>query len=292
MHPGLLSILTEGDFVQQSDGIYVASMPKHGSVQDDERELREQVASHTYNNYLDAIAKSHSIPVMDKEVDDFLAKMPHGAVILDIGGCWGWHWRRISNMRPDIGVLIIDFVRANLTHAVNVLGPLIETQIVLMHADATALPFQTKKVGIFDGIWTVQTFQHIPDFSNAVSEAHRVLRPGGYFITYSLHNTPFNKLIHKIFNRPYHSEGVVKNTFYLARANKNQLKIIEDIFAAKACNKYSECFFHPELKFTFSGSSGNLVGRFDALLSHISFISYWIGRQCSFGIFKNNNVIS
>lgn len=285
MHAGLQAILTEGNFAQQ-DGIYAAPMPTQGSVQDDERELREKVAAHVYNNYLDAIAKSHSIPVMDHEVDKFLAQMPDGALILDIGGCWGWHWRRIAKTRPDIGVLIIDFVHTNLTHAVNVLGPLVGTQVALMHADATALPFPTKKAGVFDGVWTVQTFQHIPDFLNAVSEAHRVLKPGGHFITYSLHNTPFNKMVHKLLGKPYHSEGMVKNTFYLTRANDRQLKIVENIFDRKIDDRYSECFFHPDLKFVFSGKPGNFLGKFDSFLSNSPFIGRWVARQRSFGAIK------
>lgn len=286
MHPGLAMILEENNFSKQQDGIYVAPMPSISSVQDDEKELRERVAAHQYNDYLKAISKSHSIPVMDDEVDRFLSKMPKGALILDIGGCWGWHWRRINETRPDVGVLIIDFVKTNLNHALNILGPLVGTQVILMHADATALPFKSKSEGVFNGVWTVQTFQHIPDFTNAVKEAHRVLKQGGYFINYSLHVTPLNKLIHKIMGRHYHSEGMVKNTFYLTRANKKQLKIIEEIFSSKVTDRFSECIFHPDLKFVFSGSQGNMFGKIDILLSNIPNIGRWIARQRSFGAEK------
>ncbi len=112
-HPQLSSILVNGAFAQGPDGIYSAPMPSSASGQDAERKLREQVAAQQYDNYLATLAHHHSIPVMDHEVDRFLASMPHGALILDIGGCWGWHWRRLAT-RPDIGVLIIDFVRGNL----------------------------------------------------------------------------------------------------------------------------------------------------------------------------------
>ena len=43
--------------------------------------------------------------------------------------------------RPDVGVLIVDFLRSNLPHGRNVLGDLVGDQVALMHADATALPF-------------------------------------------------------------------------------------------------------------------------------------------------------
>ena len=54
-----------------------------------EMALRERVAEAQYDNYLDAISCSHSIAVMDHEVDRFLAKIPQGGLILDVGGCWG-----------------------------------------------------------------------------------------------------------------------------------------------------------------------------------------------------------
>jgi len=151
------------------------------SEQNDELKLRESVAAQDYDNYLDSIRYSHSIPVMDYEVDRFLQEVPQDSVILDIGGCWGWHWRRLSQTRPDVGVVIVDFVRSNLIHAKNVLGDLVGTNIALLHADATKLPFSGENK--FDAVWTVQTFQHILDFEGAVREAYRLLRGGGYLQT-------------------------------------------------------------------------------------------------------------
>jgi hypothetical protein len=51
-----------------------------------EKALRERVAETQYDNYLDAISCSHSLAVMDHEVDRFLAKIQQGRLILDIGG--------------------------------------------------------------------------------------------------------------------------------------------------------------------------------------------------------------
>ncbi len=232
MHTELSTIFASSAFAQGSDGIYSAPMPSSASDQDDERELRERVAAQHYDSYLAAIAHSHSIPVMDHEVDRFLTKMPQGALILDIGGCWGWHWRRLATTRPDVGVLIIDFVRANLSHAQKVLGPLVGAQVALMHADATALPFLDADAASagFDGVWTVQAFQHIPDFARACREAHRVLKPGGRFANYSLHTTPLNRTIHRLLGKTFHTAGMVKNAFHLTRANDSQRQIVADIF--------------------------------------------------------------
>ena len=160
------------------EGIYSSPI---ATLQDQavEKALRESVAALRYDNYLDAISCSHSLAVMDHEVDRFLAKIPQGGLILDIGGCWGWHWRRLAMTRPDLGVLIIDFVRSNLPHARNILGDLVGDQVALMQADATALPFMVdSSFQGFDGVWTLQTFQDIPAYDKALSEAFRILRGG------------------------------------------------------------------------------------------------------------------
>ena len=138
---------------------------------------------------------------MDREVRRFLATQPRGALVLDIGGCWGWHWRRIGEIRPDVGIVVIDFVRGNLVHAKRVLGSLVGSQIALVHADANALPFPAgvgPGSGV-DGVWSVQALQHIPDFHRACCEAHRVLAPGGRFANYSLSTTPVVRLVYGLF---------------------------------------------------------------------------------------------
>ena len=288
MHSRMANALATGAFTQAPDGIYSASTPESASDQDLERVLRERVAAVRYDNYLDAIARNHSIPVMDHEVDRFLASMPNGALILDIGGCWGWHWRRLGTTRPDVGVLIIDFVRANLHHAQNVLGPLVGAQIALMHADATALPFPSVGFGFagFDGVWTVQVFQHIPDFTRACREAHRVLKPGGRFVNFSLHATPLNRMIYRLLGKSFHTEGVVKNAFHLTRANDSQRRIVADIFGGGGVtDRYTECLFHPDLKLGFSGRLGSPLGRIDSRLCESTWLTWlgrWIARQRSF----------
>jgi len=212
--------------------------------------------------------------------------MPQGAVILDIGGCWGWHWRRIAETRPDVSVLIIDFIKSNLTHALNILKDLVGKQVLLMHADATSLPFNNN-CELFNGIWSVQTFQHIPDFKKAVMEAYRVLNRNGFFINYSLHNTPFNKLVYKILNKPFYSNGMIKNSFYLVRANKEQSETISKIFSNEVVSRYTEILFHPDLHFTFTGKNDSIFGIFDArFLGGDSVFAKKFARQLSFEVLK------
>jgi ubiquinone/menaquinone biosynthesis C-methylase UbiE len=253
------------------------------SSQTAEIELRERVAAEHYDNYLDSLSASHSIPVMDHEVNRFLAAIPQGGLILDIGGCWGWHWRLLARTRPDVSVLIVDFVRSNLPHAKNMLGSLVGRQVVLMHADDTALPFTIdENFAGFDGIWTVQTFQHIPDFDKAVSEAHRVLKNGGVFANYSLNVQPPIRWLRRLFGKDYLTKGWIEGVFWLARASKDQEESIAAIFGGTVSERWPEILYSPELRFTAAGKNGSVLGQLDALLSNNMGFLGWFARQRSF----------
>lgn len=264
-----------------TDGIWSCVIP--AGNQEAERKMREQVAAEHQVDYLGHLAKHHSIPVMDREVGRFLDNLAHDAIIIDVGGCWGWHWRKLLEQRPDVCVVIVDFVRNNLHHAQNILGALVGTRIALVHADATALPFPDQT---FDGFWTVQTFQHIPDFQQACREAHRVLRNGGRFENYSLHTTPVVRFIFRLFGRPYHQEGMVKGLFHLSRANDGQMHILSEIFGEKAKSRYTECLFHPDIKLTFTGKVGSWLGQLDARLGDFPILGRRVARQRSFEVIK------
>lgn len=264
-----------------ADGIWSGVISPCG--QEEERNLREKVAAKYYDNYLKGIAKHHSIPVMDHEVRRFLDKVGQDAVILDVGGCWGWHWRKLSKQRTDVCVVIVDFVRNNLHHAQNILGTLVGNQVVLVHADATMLPFPDEA---FDGFWTVQTFQHIPDFPRACREAHRVLKKGGVLANYSLNIVPTVRLASHLLGRPYHVEGKVENLFHLTRANDTQRNILSSIFGVEAKNRYTEYLFHPDLKLTFTGRERSWIGMLDAYLGDLSLFGQLLARQRSFELVK------
>ncbi|EMN24405.1 class I SAM-dependent methyltransferase [Leptospira kirschneri] len=260
------------------DGIYSAEIPF--SQQEVELKMRSEVASREYSNYFEVISKNHSIPVMDREVKRFLKKIKSNGIILDIGGCWGWHWRNIPIERPDVKVIVVDFLRENLNHAKKFLRDFIGTHVYLVHADATSLPFQDQ---IFDGVWTVQTFQHIPDFKKACSEAFRVLKSEGTFINYSLNKTPMNRIIYFLLGKKFHSEGKVEGSFFLNRANIAQKEILVDFYGRKnVVEGYSECFFHPDLRITFSGRKNNFLGILDYYYSKIYGLNTLLARQKSF----------
>lgn len=273
----ILSHLRLGD-----DGIY--SYDFTNTEQNAEITLRESVASHAYHDYLYEIAKHHSVPVMDREVRLFLSAIPTNGIIVDVGGCWGWHWRHVGTIRPDVIVIVVDFIRTNLIHAKNVLGEQINKDIFLVHGDATSLIFDDNT---FDGWWSVQTLQHIPDFRRAVVEAWRVLKPGGIFANYSLNSQALVKLIYKLLGRRYHVAGCLPGSFYLTRASHEQVRQIEQIFSNSCRRRYSEVIFSPELTIRFPGKEGSIIGWFDSFLSSYTPICSWIARQQSFHTFKS-----
>ncbi|MDL5246441.1 class I SAM-dependent methyltransferase [Leptospira weilii] len=260
------------------DGIYSAEIPS--SEQEVELKMRSEVASKQYSDYYEVISKNHSIPVMDREVKKFLKKIKHNGIILDIGGCWGWHWRNVPKERPDVKVVVIDFLRENLNHAKIFLKNCIGKHAYLVHADATSLPFQDQT---FDGVWTVQTFQHIPNFKKACSEAFRVLKKEGIFINYSLSSTPMNRIVYSLLGKKFHQEGKLEGSFFLNRASVGQKKILIDLYGKQNVREgYSECFFHPDLRLTFSGRKNNFFGILDYYYSKIYWFNSFLARQKSF----------
>lgn len=259
-----------------ADGIYSYKFINAG--QDDERKFRQVYASFGYKDYLDEISKNHSIPVMDREVSIFLKKIPKAGIILDLGGCWGWHWRRNIKIRPDVTVFIVDFIRENLIHAKNILGTRINNSIFLVHGDATSLIFDDNT---FDGWWSVQMLQHIPNFKKAITEACRVLKPGGVFANYSLNNQALVRFIYKIMGKYYHIKGEIPGRYYLLRASIEECNAIKEAFSANIKRRFCEVFFQPELRIRFPGKEKSIIGKIDSFLSLDVPLLSWIARQRS-----------
>jgi ubiquinone/menaquinone biosynthesis C-methylase UbiE len=53
------------------------------------------------------------------------------------------------------------------------------TDVLFMTADATCLPFEEPR---FDVVATSKTTHHVPQWSSALAEMRRVLKPHGYFV--------------------------------------------------------------------------------------------------------------
>lgn len=266
---------------KSNDDIFGFTQINHNQL--DEIKIREKIAKTIHYNPLKSIANHHSIPVMDFEVTRFLTLIPKNGLILDIGGCWGWHWRNLQKIRPDLNVVIVDFIRGNLLHAKNLLKDFLNKSVFLMHSDATRLNLPNC---VFDGVWTVQTLQHIPSFLIAVSEAKRVLKPNGVFANYSLNIQPHIRFIKSLLGKKYLISGRSDNGFWLSRASREQKMIIEKIFENKVTERWSEILYSPELGFSYPGVAGNWLGRIDAILSNNNGIFKCLARQHSFHVRK------
>lgn len=246
-----------------------------------EFKIRRKVAKSCCQNFYNHISDHHSIQVMDSEIANLLKKIPKNSIICDIGGCWGWHWRNISKQRPDINIVIIDFVYENLLIAKKLLKKKINKQIHLVNDDICKLKINKE---IFNIVWTVQTLQHIPKYSNAIKNIYKILKEDGYLYNYNLNINYIIKIIYKLFNKKYLIKGY-NNDFYLERLNKNQKKIIKKIFKNSITTRYTELLFHPDLKIK-TGRIKNLFGEIDTFLSGSSIFKKLLARQEAFIVKK------
>ncbi len=258
------------------EGVYAYSFDNQGQA--DEIRLRQSVAEAEYDDYFTEISRHHSIPVMYREVDLLLSRLPRDAVVLDVGGCWGWHWLRLPDIRPDLKVVIVDMIRDNFRHARRLLAGLVGRNVFLVHGDGGKLHFEDNS---FDAYWSVQALQHVPDFEAAVGEAHRVLKPGGIYAEYHLNIAGLVHLIYKIFGKAYHIEGAIPGYLYLSRMTSERQALVSRIFGASVHSRFTEVLFTPEFGFHHPGRQGSLLGRLDARLSSGSRRFSWIAHQHS-----------
>lgn len=261
-------------------GIIRARGPKpFPDLNETEKRNRLALAQADFREPLAEVVKHHSVAVMDYEVSAFLKQMPPKARILDIGGCWGWHWRKIGRSEQGPRIFLLDFVPENFRHARKVLGQTFQRQVVALGGDAKDLPFCAQT---FDAVWTVQTFQHIRDFARACREAWRVLKPGGKFINYSLHAPLLLRALYRLCGKQIHTEGEVSGRFYLRRADQGQKKIVEEVFCKPVVERFTECLFHPDFRITFTGNEGSWWGALDAKLGAFPRWGRLMARQRSF----------
>ena len=271
----------------QNDGIWGNVL--NFSDQEEEKILRKKIANSKYTDYLSEISKHHSIPVMDKENEKFISLIPKNGVILDVGGCWGWHWRRLHETRPDLTVVIIDLIRENLMHAQDILKNSIEkNKIYLVNGNALDLKFNSE---IFDGVWSVQTTQHIPNYNRVFKEIFRVLKFNGHYWDYGLNNAAFIRIIYSFFKKHYHLLGSIEGSFFLRRVNNEVLIDLKNIFKNNLEIRFTELLFTPDLRIPLGGKHGSKIGWIDSMLGGSGYFRKLFARQCSFHIKKLFNNI-
>ncbi len=275
-------LLNENDNqLLSEDGIY-GNQIEYGD-QLLEVETRKKNNTQIKTSILIEISKHHSIPVMDMEIEKFLKDIPLNGYILDVGGCWGWHWRNLRKTRPDIKVIIVDFIRSNLTIAKKLLGESINKNIFLVHANAIKLPFKNSS---FDGLWSVQTTQHIPQIDIAYQEFYRVIKVDGFLADYNLNHSNLQMFIHKLLGKSYIDEGQLENYFFLRRSKNSSKSLLFKIFKQEVFTRYTEIIFSPEYKLPLGGKDSSLLGKIDSFLSEFGYFLRLFARQRSFHVKK------
>jgi ubiquinone/menaquinone biosynthesis C-methylase UbiE len=101
-----------------------------------------------------------------------------GKSVLEIGCGRGIGTELILERLGAAKVIATDYDEDMLRRAQKRLGQYDAERLELQTADATALKFEDQT---FDAVFNFAAIHHIPDWQKAITEIHRVLRPGGRF---------------------------------------------------------------------------------------------------------------
>ncbi len=116
---------------------------------------------------------------------------PHGQV-LEIGAGSGAMATALLRARPGLRVVITDYDPGMVALAARSVAAFGDRAAV-QEADAAALPFGD---GSFDLVLSCAMLHHVVRWETALTEAVRVLRPGGHLTGYDILDTPLVRLLH------------------------------------------------------------------------------------------------
>lgn len=121
-----------------------------------------------------------------------------GHDVLEIGSGGGEVTERLLRQRPGISVTATDLDPVMIAASRRRLQD--RSGATVLPADATALPFGDAS---FDSVVSCLMLHHVIDWETALSEAARVLRPGGVFVGYDLLRTPVATAVHTLDRSPF-----------------------------------------------------------------------------------------
>lgn len=222
----------------------------HGlPVQEGERNFRDaqataQVASDR-RALLDVVAQHHGLSIMRRRAEQFRRRFSPHEWVLDIGVGYGWHWAWNHGGACVIG---IDLSLGNLMLARTLLGSQAQ-RVVLVCADAAALPLREH---VISGVWSVQTFQHIPQtiFPIIQVELDRVVRSLFAMEFHNLNPAILHKAVYRLFGKRLHCRGSIGHmevNRLTAREWRERWQSFRHGHAKIRCG-YSELFFHPDFR--------------------------------------------
>jgi SAM-dependent methyltransferase len=235
-------------FVWQDDGIV---LDRHvvSDGQDEELLLRDNVAAPFMQSRDEAVREAtrhHARGPMLRRAEEMTRAAGEGAVILDIGCGFGWHWVELSLARPDQKFILLDFSAQNLRVCRSLMPLDRHPNVLCVQASALDLPLRDRTVAL---AWTVQVLQHLGADQRAVAfrEMHRVLRRAGLFYIAWLRPVPMVRMVYRLFAKRYHETGVTPYGLYLDRLVP---AVRDELLRAfpTAQLTLSESVFHPELR--------------------------------------------
>lgn len=123
---------------------------------------------------------------------------PLAGDVLEIGGGSGAIAAHLGRTNRQIRLTVTDLDPLMVRGARQRLKDL--PHVVTRQADATRLPYGD---GSFDAVTSFLMLHHVIDWEGAVSEASRVLRPGGMFLGYDLVASRVASLVHLVDRSPH-----------------------------------------------------------------------------------------
>lgn len=118
--------------------------------------------------------------------------------VLEIGGGAGSMAASTSARFPGLSLTVTDADPAMVAASRSRLSG--APHIDVREADATRLPFGDAS---FDWVLSHLMLHHVVDWPAALTEAHRVLRPGGRLLGYDITATPLARAVHWVDRSPH-----------------------------------------------------------------------------------------
>lgn len=107
--------------------------------------------------------------------EEFLARVPRGAAVLDVGCGGGQALLALARQRPDLTLTGVDLSAQQIARARRRCADFAE-RCHFTEGNALALPFEAARFG---AVLSIASIKHWPDPAQGLRESLRVLEPGG-----------------------------------------------------------------------------------------------------------------
>jgi SAM-dependent methyltransferase len=216
--------------------------------------------------------------------------VPDTANILEIGTGPGWLWaENLHRMPDDWNVTLSDFSPGMLEEARQNLGSS-SRLFKFENFDAQRIPFEDST---FDAVIANHMLYHVPDGAKAISEVHRVLKPGGWFYAGTNgknHLRELNELVSRFDPVSPFWEGFSASESFTLENGEEQLAVL---FPTVTMDRYPDVLnvteAEPLVTYILSGPAKSiLVG--DKLTEFRKFVEWEVAKQGSIRITKDSGM--